>query len=309
MTSANLSVASGAISPTGLIALVVTTILCWGAWGIFDKKALESASPRDVFLILLLCELPQIPVAAAILHYQGISSRGDLALLLWPALSALTMTASTIIYLMALKETEASYVLGITASYPLVVQLLAVPLVGEPLSAWRLVGAGLIAAGVFAIGFSDRGQQTNARSRRWFIIICAMASTLAWALYGLFDKKAVMVADPWFVYFWQSVFNGVLIIPAVALLKYTGYKPKLGDKVAWRFSALSALSLQLGALCYLFAMTVAPASYVIAITGCYPLVMYALALIMLKERINWVRIVGIGLVVLGGVVVQISHAF
>lgn len=312
MTSAILSVASGAISPSGLVALVVTTILCWGAWGIFDKKALESGSPKDVFLILLLCELPQIPIAAAILFGQGLAWEPSWPLIVWPALSALTMSISTLVYLMALKEAEASYVLGITASYPLLVQFFAVYLVDEPLGVPRLVGALLIAAGVFAVGFSaarhGSGKGTAAGNRTWFIIGAAVVSTVCWALYGLFDKKAVMVANPWFVYFWQSVFNGILILPFAALLRWRGHQPKLNNGRVWLFCSLSALSLSAGAICCLLAMSVAEASYVIAISGCYPLVMYVLAVLMLKERVNWVRVLGIGLIVGGGIVVQLTHS-
>jgi len=58
----------------------------------------------------------------------------------------------------------------------------------------------------------------------------------------------------------------------------------------------------------LFAMSAAPATYVIAICGCYPLVMYVLAVVMLKERVNWVRVIGIALIVCGGIVIQLTQA-
>ncbi len=48
------------------------------------------------------------------------------------------------------------------------------------------------------------------------------------------------------------------------------------------------------------------ASYVIAITGCYPMLMYLLALVWLKERFSQARFAGISLVVLGGILVQLS---
>jgi len=308
MTSADLSVAAGAVSASGLITLMLTTILCWGAWGIFDKKALESGSPRDVFLILLLCELPQIPIAAAILHGQGLAWEPSWSQIMWPALSALTMTISTLVYLIALKEAEASYVLGITASYPLLVQLLAVYLVDEPLSLERLLGSLLIAGGVFSVGFSARSGTGEGSRRRWFIVGAAVVSTVCWALYGLFDKKSVNISNPWFVYFWQSVFNGILILPVAAYLRWRGHRAKLRSGRTWLFCALSALSLSLGAVCCLLAMAAAPATYVIAICGCYPLVMYVLAVAALKEPVNWVRLFGMALIVGGGIVIQLTQA-
>jgi len=58
------------------------------------------------------------------------------------------------------------------------------------------------------------------------------------------------------------------------------------------------------AVSYLFAMTMASVSYVIVITGCYPLFMYLFAVIFLKERLSKMRIGGMALVIIGGLLVQ-----
>jgi drug/metabolite transporter (DMT)-like permease len=50
----------------------------------------------------------------------------------------------------------------------------------------------------------------------------------------------------------------------------------------------------------------ASASYVITITGCYPLLMYIFAMWLLKERFNKMRFAGILLVVVGGALVQMT---
>jgi len=162
MNSVNLSISGMELSSFALNAFILITILLWGAWGIFDKKALESASPRDVFLILLLCDIPLVALAAAIAHLSGQSLTASGGTLFWTMLSALTMTASSVVYLIALEKSEASYVLGITASYPLMAQLTAIFFLGEPLVPARFAGSVLIVAGVTAVGISGRRSKSGA---------------------------------------------------------------------------------------------------------------------------------------------------
>jgi uncharacterized membrane protein len=54
-------------------------------------------------------------------------------------------------------------------------------------------------------------------------------------------------------------------------------------------------------------MSLSTASYVVVITGCYPLLMYLFALLFLKEKFNAIRFAGVVLVVAGGGLVQLSQ--
>jgi uncharacterized membrane protein len=55
-------------------------------------------------------------------------------------------------------------------------------------------------------------------------------------------------------------------------------------------------------------MSMVSGSYVIAVTGCYPLVLYFLAMIFLKERFTLARAIGIALIAIGGIITQITQA-
>src|SRR4030095_5116992 len=144
-------------SSMSLDTLIIITISCWGIWGIFDKLALQSASHRDVLLMLFLLFLPQVPLVWLLVSATAPGWHPTADVLFWTGLAASAYTLSMVAYLAAMSKAEASYVLGITASYPLVLQLLAVALLGETLVVNRLLGAALIGAGVFAIGASNGG--------------------------------------------------------------------------------------------------------------------------------------------------------
>src|SRR5579871_5619438 len=104
-------------SQLALNIFIGLTILSWGIWGIFDKKALEQAAQKDVLLTLYLTRLINIPIALAILFrfYPGWHITWEL--MLWVFLAASSVLIATISYTLAMSKCEASYVLGITAGY------------------------------------------------------------------------------------------------------------------------------------------------------------------------------------------------
>lgn len=291
-----------------LDALILITICCWGIWGIFDKLALERACHRDVLLMLYLLYLPQVPLVWSLLNGLVPGWHLTAAVIGWTGLAAFTYSVAMVAYLTAMSKTEASYVLGITASYPLVLQLLAVALLKESLVLNRIVGAALIGLGVFAIGSSAAARAARlSRRDRAEMIACVALATLCWGIYGIFDKMAVSLAPPGVVYFAQCLWDILYLVLIAGIFKAQGHRFDLTSAPAWKFSALSTLCLTIGAWTYLTALAKSTASYVIVITACYPLLMYLFALLFLKEKFNRVRLSGIALVVVGGILVQLTQ--
>ncbi|HEY9774039.1 MAG TPA: DMT family transporter [Planktothrix sp.] len=302
-----------------LNGLVLVTNLCWSAWGIFDKKALSSSRPRNVLLIQYLLALPEFVLIIAYILLTEHQLTLNPNAIFWAALGSATSTVAMIAYMVAMNRAEASYVLGITASYPLVMQVLATIFLGEHLVGNRLIGSALIALGVFAIGQSDhavhppadaQGEHVHdpatARDRR-IITICVIFATIGWGIHGLFDKIAVGYAPPIVV---MAARCGLDVITSGLLLlgsRFMKMELQLKRPETWKFCGFSSMCLWVGYICYLNAIKVSTASYVIVITGCYPLLMYIFALIFLREQLNKKRLAGVSFVVLGGIVVQFTQ--
>jgi len=68
------------------------------------------------------------------------------------------------------------------------------------------------------------------------------------------------------------------------------------------------MCLILGTSTYLFALKMSTASYVIVITGCYPLFTYIFTLLFLKEKMQKWRLAGIIGIVIGGLLVQSTQS-
>ena len=350
----------------GLNALVLICLACWGIWGIFDKKALNFASNRDVLFLMLVCQLPQIPLCLLMLNslHPGWQVSGPL--IYYCAIGAVLYVTSMISYVTAMSRAEAGFVLGFTAGYPLVAQLLAVFILGEKLVPGLMIGGTLIAAGVFSVGLtgekhkkSDEKAPLGERQRvlanlqrasseepfpfspptsqrgsvavlerpvqtslavqkapaiaaesvfsRMIVPVCVVFATLTWGIKGLFDKIAVGMAPPLVVYFVELVLNLTSLIPFCLYFLISKKRPQLQVRKAWVFTGLSTVTLAIGGWSYLAALGMASASYVITITGCYPLLMYGFTILFLKERFNATRLFGIALIVIGGLCVQLTQ--
>jgi uncharacterized membrane protein len=286
---------------------VIVALACWSVWGIFDKKALQSSTDLGVAFRVYSMTLIQLPVILVALHFSQPQYVITSEVWLWTGLAAIFQAISLFSYLAAMRVTEASLVLGVTASYPVVTQFLAVLFLGEKLLPLRTLGSAAIAAGVIGIGLTlERKEEKLSRKDFWKVIVNVTIATFCWGLWGIFDKKAILHGTPLEVWLAESIWELALIAIAVVVVYAIKYKVEMRDKNAWTFSVLSGVSLSLGRVAFLFALSLAPASYVIAITGCYPLFMYFLALIFLKEQLNKARLAGIALVVAGGIAVQWS---
>ena len=211
-------------------------------------------------------------------------------------------------------------VLGVTAAYPLVTQFLSLFFLHEQLVLARAAGAAAIALGVAAIGgstsvpsnpsdVSDPAHEKNSEPSKTFLLAgCVFVATFGWGIWGILDKKALEFGTPMETWVAECVWELVIFLVVSAVAHARGYRIDLKDGQSWLFAFLSALALAVGRITFLGALAVSTASYVIAITGCYPLLMYLLAMIFLKERFNKVRFVGILFVVAGGIAVQMTQS-
>jgi drug/metabolite transporter (DMT)-like permease len=296
--------------------LVAVCLACWSTWGILDKKALQAAKHFDVLLFQHVIYLIEIPISYLVILALFHGFKMNPETWLWTGLGSCISSLASLCYLLALSKAEASYVLGITASYPIFVQFFACAFLGETLVNERLLGSILVVAGVTLIGSSKQDHhptmvdKTEAQQRKHkliVLIVCALA-TLAWGLTGLFDKKAVMLDSAFKVYFARCAWDALILIVMLLAFKAIKHKVQYNNSRAWKFSFWSAFCLSLGTISYLVAMGMSSASYVIVITGCYPLFMYLFAMLFLKERVSKMRLAGMVLVVAGGLMVQATQS-
>jgi uncharacterized membrane protein len=287
---------------------VFGTLCCWSVWGIFDKKALNTSSHAGVLLRLYVMSMWETPLIYAYMFVTNPSFKIPDSVWFWTFWAALSQLLSFAAYLVALSITDASLVLGVTAAYPIITQLLAVVFLREAFVAGRLVGAIAIGLGVFAIGSSGASSSTRlSKDQSLKVMVCMVLATVGWGVWGILDKLAVSGGTALETWLAECIWELSIVMVAFALCRMRGYKVELANRPAWFFAFLSALSLAIGRFTFLCALNMSSASYVLTITGCYPLLMYFLAVLFLQEKFDRVRFLGILLVVAGAIVVQLTQ--
>lgn len=287
------------------LLLVGAVLLSWGAAGIFDKKAVSSTDHKSVFAAFQLFHLPLTAVMFALLYIVYGQWSLNPEVFFWEGLNAVSALIAMLTYFYALSRAQASYIVGITAGYPVLGALLAIPILGEAFSAWGLLGAGLVSAGVAAIGFS-RDEQTRSLSRAESLKVTAaiIVSTVLWAVLGIFEKKALEFGRPLEAYTVLTMWKSLL---AIAYLCFASKTLSLRNAKTWKFSWSSSLLVTLGNIAFIFALSASDAGYVIVMTAAYPLLMYTAAVVWLNERVIGVRVFGIALIVAGCVLSELCR--
>src|SRR5262249_17869365 len=104
--------------------LIALTLLGWGVAGIFDKKAVNASTARSVFItfhvfgvLMALALFVSLPYIYGAWHIAP-------QVMFWEAMNAFAALGALLAYFYAMGKTQASWVLGITAGYPIVGQML-----------------------------------------------------------------------------------------------------------------------------------------------------------------------------------------
>ncbi len=135
-----------------LLLLLFLSVLLWGTTPMFEKLALRGASPLIVVLVRTAFIATCMAAIAAATGQLGQVARMDGRTLLFTLLSGLTggvlgLTA----YFYVLQKGQASVVVPLTSTYPLITVILGVLVLGEPVTATKVLGAVLIVAGVMLL--------------------------------------------------------------------------------------------------------------------------------------------------------------
>ncbi|HEY9787629.1 MAG TPA: EamA family transporter [Candidatus Obscuribacterales bacterium] len=288
--------------------MIGLTLITWGIAGIFDKKAVQSSSAKSVFVVFHAFGILVTLLLLAALPFIYADWRLSPGVFFWEGLNAAAAMVAILTYFYAMSKAQASWVLGITAGYPIVGQLLSTPLTGEPFSLSAIAAASLVSLGVALIGSSATQEQKGlSRKDKLLLVGAVILSTVLWGLLGIFEKRSLEFARPFEAYFVLSLWKSLFLAVVYCLFRRQGQSLILNRAATWKFGWLSAFCVAAGNIGFILALTTSPAGYLIVMTAAYPLVMYVFALLFLKEKLNLARAAGIVLIVFGAVVAEVAR--
>jgi drug/metabolite transporter (DMT)-like permease len=224
--------------------------------------------------------------------------------------SAVTRTAAALLMLYAMRTEEVSRIVPVVYAHPVIVAILAVPLLGESLNYLQWLAILMTVAG--AVLISVRGRGRGARLRRSFIML--LASCLLFGVANVATKYASDYISFWNIYSITAICLGVVFClfslrPRV-LRDLWGMRGRGTTLTVIAFNETIALA---GIVLSFWAIETGPVSLVSTVMGIRPLFvfLYAVALsrflpAVLDERfspgIAVLKVVSIALI-LGGVAI------
>jgi drug/metabolite transporter (DMT)-like permease len=172
---------------------------------------------------------------------------------------------------------KAATVVPVTALYPLVTILLAVPLLKERLNRTQVVGVALSILAIYLFNV----QQEEGLISVWLLL--ALIPVVLWGIAGLLQKISTNHIPGTSSAFWfLSAF-----LPVGAFIVYRQPLPESVSWQTWLFAAGLGFTLALGNFAVLIAYASnGKASIITPLVGMYPLVSIPIAICLLGERIG-----------------------
>jgi len=262
----------------------LATITSWGVWAVLSNqlsKEIESPAQAQV-----LSTIGIVPVVLALWMMKDQPAAGDRRRGILIALGSgiVSCLGNIAFFDVFSRGTKAAAVIPITALYPAVTVLLAIPLLGERLNRWQAIGIGLSMCAIWL--FNVPGVEGAFSS--WLLF--ALIPIVLWGICGLMQKMSTndvsaRTSAIWFL---------LSFVPVAILILLYDRPPHGISARTWLLAAAVGFTLALGNLTILLAFASdGKASIIAPLAGLYPLVSIPIAISLLGENIGGRESLGI----------------
>jgi drug/metabolite transporter (DMT)-like permease len=289
--------------PPAVIAAVLGAALLHATWNALVKAGARGSTggaPTDPLPATVLVVLGGAVVSALLLPFMSAPSPAS-----WPFIAA-SSAAQCVYYLLlieAYRSGDMSHAYPLMrGSAPLLVALLNGPLTGESLKPAQWLAMLLICGGVLAMGLagSPRGGGSQRRST-----VFALLTACVIAAYTLIDGAGVRRSSAPAAYtMWIFLFTGASV---------TAWTARGRVRALAAAARARPLLLPVGGVSTvgsygiaLWAMTLAPVAAIAALRETSILFATAIAALFLRERIGRRRLLAVGLIACGAVVMRLA---
>jgi len=270
------------------IAWTLLTLVSWGIWAILFRVIGDELSPAHSQAISTLGVLP---VLVALSWMPDAPDAGNRRRGIWLALgSGILSCLGNVACYAALNHAKAATVIPLTALYPVVTVLLAVPLLKERLNVLQWIGVVVSLAAIYLFNVPQGTDAMSSLSSRW--ILLPLGAIVLWGLTGLMQKAATNDISARTTAIW---FLLAFIPVGVVILLQDPLSRDIAPR-AWILASILGFSLALGNYTLMQAFASGGKASIIApLAGLYPLVSIPIALVGLNERLGWREASGVGL--------------
>ena len=281
------------------LALVLASAVSHGLWNYLAK---EGKDKESFMLLLNLTSLPLlIPVFLLILPEIYL----PLEIVPYLLVSGLAETVYFLGLGKAYESGDLSIVYPVARSSPVFVTIAAAVFLGETISMTGLLGIMVIFVGVYILHLKGMTREDLVAPVRYlmsgssrYAIIAALGTTV----YSITDKLGVTTVDPMLYSFWLGF--SVTGMMTIVTLKRKGVKAIRDEFSSPLKVSFAGLLMRGGYMLVLYAMSIAPVSYILALRQISVVLGALLGVVFLGESYGRVRIMGslvifIGVFILG----------
>lgn len=133
------------------IGFVALAAVCWGTGAFFDKLILRHLDPANAFIakvaVTIILFLPLVLWKLA--PFKKALENGGKASILFVFLSVIVTMGGVYFYLKAMAGGEASSIVPLSSTYPLITFALVYFFLGESFTTAKIIGTLLVCSGVF----------------------------------------------------------------------------------------------------------------------------------------------------------------
>jgi drug/metabolite transporter (DMT)-like permease len=269
------------------ILLAATSALIWGTGDFLGGKAVQHGAggrglALSVTVVSQLCAIPMIALFLAIVPGQlGVSA------LLWGGIAGVAGLFGIVLLYQSLASGAMSVVAPTTAVTAAVVPMAGGLLQGERPGAVALIGA---VCAIFAIGLVSTGSSgTHARVRPG-VIALALASGSLFGIFFLLLAHADPASGMWPL----AAARAIALPVGIVLLRPLGGMLHIPRRILPMTAAAGVLDLTANGL-YLVAVHHGQISILAPIAALYPASTVMLAMVLHKERLKPLQMLGLGL--------------
>lgn len=274
--------------------LAILAILMYGSSMVAQKHSLRDLSTPSMVLFSLLIALPMYLIVLAYEIITGGLSGISLESIAYGIIGATFGQIGYYTYIEAAKRGPVSIVGSATATYPVMVVIVALVFLGEQLTNFQGIGVIIIMVSMVTMSYlHERSEDNKSASQSYYAIV--ILTVLAWGLWAIFTKLALIGMT-------DFAFLGLyaFVVPPVTFayyrwkdVKIKNIWPKWGMPV--KIAIISTLVGNFAFFVEIMSVDMGPAAIVFPLIASAPVIVAILAFLFLRERlskIEWLLVLG-----------------
>lgn len=216
--------------------------------------------------------------------------------LLFLILSGISTGASWLCYFRALQLGDVNRVTPIDKSSTILTMILAVIILGESITGYKMLAIVLIGVGTLLMITKKEGEDKQVTSKKW--VLYAVLSAVFASLTSILGKIGIEGVES---NLGTAIRTIVVLIMAwlIVFVKRKQGQIRNIDKKSWWFLGLSGITTGASWLCYYKALQEGEASIVVPIDKLSILVTIAFSYLVLKEKLSKKAMIGLAMIVVG----------